>query len=70
MELPLVGQYKAKDGRSFYLENLNQIDDSFYVLDLVESDKPDDIDAIATELTHTEWEQTKKSLGLVYVSAN
>ena len=66
---PEEGLYKDKHGKIYCITNLQELDD-LVLFDLVESDDPEDMSAIATELTSEEWPYTCEELGLVKIEMN
>lgn len=65
-DLPEEGVYRTKDGDLVSIANVNIVDD-VYLFELIESDDPEDIDAIATDLTFDDWPDIKNELGLEFV---
>ena len=57
------GLYQDKNDNFFYVTNLQEVD-GLVMFDLVESDDPEDMSAIATQLTLDEWPYTCKELSL------
>jgi|TARA_R100001039_G_C1776310_1_gene65350 hypothetical protein len=64
---PREGVYRSSDGAIFSVSNVRKVDESFVLFDLVESDDPEDMDAIATELTGDDWEEVSRELSLTFV---
>ena len=68
LKLPQEGIYQSSCGDIFCVANLTYVEDDFYTFELIESDDPEDIDAIATDLSLDEWTSVVKKLGLKLVA--
>jgi len=67
VEPPQEGNYVSDDGEVFSVTNVMEAEEEFYTLELVESDDPEDMSAISTDLNLEEWAEVVKRLGLKFI---
>jgi hypothetical protein len=65
----IMGLYQGRDGKKYCVANLQEIN-GVKLFELVESDKHDDLDAIATDLLESDWNEIVESLGLTFIKLN